>query len=121
MIFRKNERRDLEAAYKFYCGKDLKGAHDAAVDTDATEEVLMAQLEKHPELKDLEVCHEFCEWGNRADMTGHLIWVDGVLTYNFGKNEGKPVSSDIGYAKWMLGNDFSLTTKALLRQVVGGR
>src|SRR5690606_6762813 len=45
-IFHKMEKRTLEAAYKFYCNQDLKGAHSAAADTDATYEVLKAQLDK---------------------------------------------------------------------------
>jgi len=49
-IFCKLCPRTLTAAYKFFCGKDLEGAHGAAADTDATYEVLLGQLEKHAEL-----------------------------------------------------------------------
>ena len=50
-IFHKMEKRTLEAAYKFYCGKELVGAHSAQADTEATYEVLLGQLEKYPNLK----------------------------------------------------------------------
>ena len=50
-IFHKMEKRTLEAAYKFYCDKDLKDAHSAAADTNATYEVLKAQLDKYGELE----------------------------------------------------------------------
>ena len=47
-IFHKMEKRTLGAAYKFYCDKDLEGAHSAEADTMATYEVLLSQLEKEP-------------------------------------------------------------------------
>ena len=34
-IFHKMEKRNLSAAYKFYCGKDLDNAHSAEADTNA--------------------------------------------------------------------------------------
>ena len=46
VIYHKLEQRNLAAAYKFYCGKDLTDAHSALGDTRATYEVLKAQLEK---------------------------------------------------------------------------
>ena len=49
-IFHKKEQRTLSAGYKFYCGKELDGAHSAAVDTNATYEILLAQLERYPDL-----------------------------------------------------------------------
>ena len=51
VIFHKLEQRTLSAAYKFYCGKNLEDAHTAAADTQATYEVLMAQLDRYPELQ----------------------------------------------------------------------
>ena len=50
-IFYKMEQRTLAAAYKFYCQKSLENAHTAAADTMATYEVLKAQLDRYPELK----------------------------------------------------------------------
>ena len=41
------EQRTLSAAYKFYCNKELTGAHGAEADVTATYEVLKAQLEKY--------------------------------------------------------------------------
>ena len=45
------EKRTLEAAYKFYCNKDLTNAHSAEADTMATYEVLKAQLDKYDGLE----------------------------------------------------------------------
>ena len=47
-IYHKMEQRNLSAAYKFYCGKNLEDAHSALADTAATYEVLKAQLDKYP-------------------------------------------------------------------------
>lgn len=48
-IYHKLERRTLAAAYQFYCGKDLENAHSALADTEATLEVLEAQLDHYPD------------------------------------------------------------------------
>ena len=49
-IFRKQERRNLAAAYKFYCGRKMEDdfeAHRADQDTEATFRVLMGQLDRY--------------------------------------------------------------------------
>ena len=46
-IFHKKEQRTLTAAYRFYCDKDLEGAHSANADTRATYEGLAAQLDRY--------------------------------------------------------------------------
>ena len=50
-IFHKLEKRTLEAAFKFYCDKELVNAHNALADAVATLEVLKAQTAKYDELK----------------------------------------------------------------------
>ena len=45
------EQRTLSAAYKFYCGKDLIDAHTASADTNATYEILKAQLDRYDSLE----------------------------------------------------------------------
>src|SRR5690554_7588356 len=50
-IFHKMEKRTLEAAYKFYCGKELENAHSAIADAEATYEVLKSQLDKYEDLE----------------------------------------------------------------------
>src|SRR6202051_2300119 len=49
-IFHMMEQRTLSAAYRFYCNKELDGAHGAEADASATWEVLIAQVEKYPQL-----------------------------------------------------------------------
>ena len=70
-IFHKKEQRTLVAAYKFYCDKDLEDAHSAEADTLATYEVLMAQLERYPDLEnDIDKLAEFSTRGEAADYAG---------------------------------------------------
>ena len=51
VIFHKKEQRTLGAGYQFYCGKELEGAHGAAADTNATYEILLAQLDKYDDIE----------------------------------------------------------------------
>lgn len=54
-------KRTLAAAVRHFCGKDLPGAHAADVDANATVDVLLAQLERYPDLpRDVPGLHDFC-------------------------------------------------------------
>jgi DNA polymerase-3 subunit epsilon len=53
--------RNLGAAVRHYCGRELENAHSAEADTQATIDVLLAQLARHPQLpKDVPGLGEFC-------------------------------------------------------------
>lgn len=53
--------RNLSAAVRHYCGRELEGAHSAEADTQATVDVLLAQLQRHKELpRTVPGLHEFC-------------------------------------------------------------
>ena len=53
--------RNLSAAVRHYCGRELEGAHAAEADTHATIDVLLAQLERHPNLpRDVKGLANFC-------------------------------------------------------------
>jgi DNA polymerase-3 subunit epsilon len=123
VIFHKMEQRTLSAAYKFYCDKDLTGAHDAQADTLATYEVLLAQLDKYPELQnDVDFLSKFTTQNNNVDFSGKFIYNDkGEEIFNFGKYKGQKVTdvlkNDTGYYGWMLQGDFSLHTKKVLTSI----
>lgn len=116
-IFHKKEQRTLVAAYKFYCGKNLEDAHSANADTRATYEVLLAQLERYPDLpSDIQGLSEFSSQNRNVDLAGRIILNDqGVEILNFGKYKGKPVTQvleeDHGYYDWIMGGDFPQNTK----------
>lgn len=121
-IFHKMEKRNLAAAYKFYCGRSMDEdfeAHRADQDTEATYRVLMGELEKYsPEVQDdperqlkndVNFLAEFSKMNNNVDFAGRIVWAekknlkgetvvdaDGkpimVETFNFGKHKGREVA-----------------------------
>jgi DNA polymerase-3 subunit epsilon len=134
-IFHMMEKRNLTAAYKFYCGKILENAHSAEADTLATYEVFKAQVAKYEgeEVEDLQ--------GNKmgiiendmkkihalinekmVDLAGRFVFNDqGQECFNFGKLKGKTIEQVLkeepGYYDWMMKGDFPLDTKRKLTQV----
>jgi DNA polymerase-3 subunit epsilon len=123
VIFHKKEQRTLSAAYQFYCKKELKNAHSAEADTDATYEVLQSQLEMYPDLEnDVSKLSEFSSFNNIADFAGRIIFDEnGIETFNFGKHKGKQVEAvfreDPSYYSWMMNGDFPLYTKRVLTEI----
>ena len=123
-IYHKLERRTLIAAYKYYCGKDLENAHSALADTQATYEVLQAQLDKYPnELQnDMQFLADFSKVSNNIDFAGRFVYAeDGTELVNFGKYKGKPVKEvlqkDPGYYGWIMQGDFTMNTKQVLTKL----
>lgn len=122
-IFHKMEKRTLEAAYKFYCNKELKEAHSAEADTVATYEVLLSQLDRYPELENnVKMLAEFSNRKNSLDFAGFIgKGADGDPIFTFGKHNGKKVEeildSEPGYFGWILNADFPLYTKKVLTQI----
>ncbi|WP_283643261.1 3'-5' exonuclease [Croceibacter atlanticus] len=122
-IFHKMEQRTLVAAYKFYCDKDLTDAHSAAADTEATYEVLKAQLDKYPDLQnDTKWLAEFSSRKRFADFAGFIAYnKDGSETFSFGKHKGKLVEdvleNEPGYFGWIQNADFPLYTKKVLTAI----
>jgi DNA polymerase-3 subunit epsilon len=129
-IFHTMERRDLTAAYKLYCGKDLAGAHSALVDTEATIEILDAQIARYEEVPDeVEALHRFCnpDEGKYVDRNRKFLWSDeGEAVFTFGKYQGQSLNAVMadargrGYLEWMINKDFSEEIKGILREALGG-
>lgn len=122
-IFHKMEQRTLEAAYKFYCDKNLNDAHSAEADTLATFEVLKAQIEKYTELEnDTKFLSDFSSRKKFADFAGYIIFnKEGDECFSFGKHKGKRVvdvlENEQGYFGWLLNADFPLYTKKVLTSI----
>lgn len=121
-IFHKMERRNLAAAYKFFCGRKMEDdftAHRADEDTEATYRVLMAELDHYapgvqeePERvlqNDMDFLAEFSRQNDNVDFAGRIVWKpllgadkkpllngDGkerrVEVFNFGKYKGRAVA-----------------------------
>lgn len=123
-IFHKMEQRTLAAAVQFYCKKELTNWHDAMVDTEATLDVLKAQLDKYPTLeKNIDFLSKFSQQSEFVDFAGRLSRNDkGDCTYNFGKHKGKSIQEvqaiEPGYYSWFISpsTDFPLYTKKKLKE-----
>jgi DNA polymerase-3 subunit epsilon len=91
-IFHKLERRNLAAAYKFYCGRKMEDdfeAHRADQDTEATYRVLMGELDHYTEERqrelgenpegrvlknDMEFLADFSKVNQNVDFAGRIVW-----------------------------------------------
>ncbi len=122
-IFHRMEQRTLSAAYKFYCGKDLTNAHSAEADTQATYEILEAQIQKYEELQpDVDFLSEFSNRQRVADFAGFIAYdKEDKEIFTFGKYKGRLVEDvfeeNPGYYSWMQNADFPLYTKKILSKI----
>lgn len=123
-IYHKLERRTLVAAYKFYCNKDLENAHSALADTEATLEVLEAQLDRYPEelQNDIDFLADYSSRDNFVDFAGRFAYNDkGEEVVNFGKHKGRLVKDVLrvepSYYNWMMQSDFTMNTKQVLTRL----
>lgn len=123
VIFHKKEQRTLSAGYKFYCGKDLEDAHSAEADTNATYEILKAQLDKYDDIENsVDALSEFSTHGKRGDFAGFILFNDkDQEIFSFGKYKGRTVEEVLkenpGYNAWIQNADFPLYTKKVLREI----
>ena len=102
-IFHKMERRNLAAAYKFYCGREMDEdfeAHRADQDTEATYRVLLGELEMYSEANqddpervlpnDVSELAAFSKQNDNVDFAGRMIWAPIV------DKDGTPLSNADG-------------------------
>jgi len=121
-IFHTMEKRTLGAAYQFYCGKDLKNAHSAQADVNATYEILLNQINRYEELKnDVDFLSELSSDGQFVDSARRMIYKNGKEVFNFGKHKGRNVEEvfqkEPQYYNWIMNNDFPLHTKQKLTEI----
>jgi DNA polymerase-3 subunit epsilon len=134
-IFHMMEKRNLAAAYKFYCGKVLENAHSAEADTVATYEIFKAQIERYEGQEaedllgnklgiienDMKKIHSLLN-EKMVDLAGRFIFnANGEECFNFGKHKGKTIEQVLkeepSYYDWMMKGDFPLDTKRKFTQV----
>lgn len=126
-IYHKMERRNLAAAYKFYCGRKMEEdftAHRADEDTEATYRVLQGELDMYTAEKqedpervlqnDMQFLADFSKANDNVDFAGRIVWGEmkdrtgktvldkegkPIITevFNFGKYKGQPVSQVLRY------------------------
>jgi DNA polymerase-3 subunit epsilon len=118
-IYKMMEKRDLSTAYRFYCDKEIENRHSAEGDIIATQEVLLAQIEKYEELTG-SVDHLYDFTGkpleSMIDMASRIVLNSKKEpVFNFGKYKDKTLyevfEKDPSYYHWMLKSEFPLYTK----------
>ena len=123
VIYHKKEPRNLSAALKFYCNKDLENAHSALDDTIATYEVFKAQLDRYDDLEpNMDFLNEYTKRNNNLDFAGKIrIDSDNDAIFAFGKYAGQKVTdvfkSDKGYYSWIMKGDFPEYTKKIFTKL----
>jgi DNA polymerase-3 subunit epsilon len=134
-IYHLMEKRNLSAAYEFYCSKKLEDSHTAEADTRASLEVLLAQVERYENQpvtdgmgqsigtlrNDLEELNKLTS-SNMIDLAGRMVLnAKGEAIFNFGKHKNKGVlavlKEEAAYYDWMMNGDFSLDTKRRLTEI----
>src|SRR4026209_2189877 len=121
-IFHQMDQRTLSAAYRFYCNKNLDGAHSAEVDATATHEILIAQIEKYPTLGNtVDSLMKIIGEEVIVDFARRFVMDNGIEVFNFGKHKGRSVAdvlkAEPQYYDWMLKGDFPQHTKLKLREI----
>jgi DNA polymerase III subunit epsilon len=122
-IFHQMEQRTLAAAYKFYCQKTLEDAHSAEVDAAATAEILMAQIERYPQLgTTVDSILKVVAEDDIIDFARRFVYNDKkVEVFNFGKHKGRAVAdvlkAEPQYYDWMMKGEFPMNTKQKLTEI----
>ena len=125
VIYRERVRHTLGDAVRLYCGRELVGAHGAVADAAATLEVMLAQVDRYPDLgaMDLDALAKACdprrpEW---ASACGKILWdADGEASFGFGKEKGRRLRDALGFAAWVTRNQFPADVKDLCRRALQG-
>lgn len=128
-VFHLNEKRDLAAAYNFYCGKNLDNAHSALVDTQATLEILEVQVSQYgkgDEALDSLRRFEYEQTAEFLDKERRFRWWNGKAYMMFGKYAKRyslqeVASMDRAYLEWILSAKFSAEVKSLVSDALQGR
>ena len=138
-IFCRMEPRTLSAAYRFFCGKDMKDAHSAEADTLATFEILEGEMRKYSQYtreqlpeeverfpETLDELHSFCNQNQMTaiDPEGRFRWKDKEATVAFGRHAGTPLRKlavdNPDFLRWILRSDFSPEVKKIASDALKG-
>jgi len=122
IIYHAMEPRDLEAAYKYYCQKQLINAHSALADVQASVEILDQQLTKY----DYQLLRQISEAPDDryVDEEKRFYWRSGTAYLNFSKHKDRSLAdvakTDPGFLQWIMSADFSTETKKIVERALQG-
>jgi DNA polymerase-3 subunit epsilon len=128
-IYHLHERRDLFAAFAFYCHQELKDAHSALADTKATLEILNAQVTRYCPDNDCVEALKVFDYEPKNDFFDNdrkFRWWNGDLYMTFGKYARKEslkviAKKDPQYLQWIVEKDFSDDVKSMIQGVLNGQ
>ena len=113
-IFLRHEPRDLRAALRFYCGRDLQNAHSAEADAQAAADILLGQLDRYGDLPNrVPELHAYCHPSNPewVDPDGKIIWRGDKAALGFGRHKNRLLENlaceEPDYLKWIASSNFS--------------
>ncbi len=126
-LYMMREPRDLAAAYRFYCGKELVRAHSAEADALAAADIVLAQVQRYEDLPtEVDALHEVChpvhpDW---LDPDGRIVWKGGQAVLGFGKHRDRSLQSLAAelpdYLRWIAGAQFSPEVIAIAKAALRG-
>ena len=134
-IFHLMEKRNLAAAVKFYCHRNMENSHSAESDAEASMDILLAQVQRYENqpvedglgniigtIKNDMDALTLATSGEMVDLAGRMIKdKKGEVIFNFGKHRGKNVlvvlKEEPAYYDWMMNGEFPLDTKRKLTEV----
>lgn len=130
VIYHQKEPRNLTAAMRFYCDKELSNAHGAEADTIATLEVFAGQLGRYGELElNVDSLHDVSNITSAGyvDSARRFIWRDNEPVFNFGRLKGKSLRwaasepTERSYMRSIVQGNFDEDTKTIVREALAGR
>ena len=134
-IYHLMEKRNLSAAYKFYCNKTLENAHNSYVDTSATLEIIDKQVQKYNGQDVIDnkgnilgkITDSIDSIGsiisnNIVDISGRIIKnSQNKEIFNFGKYKNQIVSdvfkSNPEYYHWIMKSNFPQHSKKKFTEI----
>lgn len=127
IIYHLREPRDLQAAYRKYCGGEMAKAHRAEEDVRAAAEILNGQLAAYTDLpRDVTGLGAVCSEGRECavDAEGKFVWANGEAVCSFGKHKGRSLREIAkhypDYLEWILRGDFSAEVKGIATRALNG-
>lgn len=117
-LYRQLYPNTLSDIYLRLLGKEIENAHDAVSDVNATIEVLGFLVEKIEPKEPKEIDLMLQGDKKRCDIAGKIYFDGEEHRWSFGKNIGQKVSSDLGFANWVLKNNFTEDTKNWVRNLI---
>lgn len=114
--------RNLTAAYKYFCNKELTNAHSALADVQATYEVFMAQVKNFDTIpNNMQELHKLCNSHQLIDPYGRFHRdEEGDIAFSFGQYRNMKIKEvfekNPKYIQWVQRQNFPQTSLHILNQ-----